>query len=128
MLKNYTPFVGKICTVMTGPTSFPFRDVTKHADYFSGLVTDVNEEGIFIKNLNFNTLAFYAFPIVGIVEEQVVAKSDPNFEKVKNEIEKTKPPVRKPAVAPSNNFLSIEEMTKMAKNIKSGEGSIHRSS
>lgn len=123
------PFVGKICTIMTGPVSFPFREGKQHAEFFTGLVLEISEEGILIKHLNTNTLAHYSFPIVGIVEEQVVAKSDPNFEKVKSEVEKTKPPViQKPAAPTPANFVSIEEMTKMAKKIKTGQGNIRQSS
>jgi hypothetical protein len=123
MLNNYTTFLGKVCTILTNPTPFPFRDAKQHASYFSGLVTEINEEGIFLKNLVFKTMAFFTFPIIGIIEEIGVAEDDPNFEKVKMEVEKAKTPAKpvqvqaRPAV--NKDFTSIEDMTTMAKQIKS---------
>lgn len=137
-LNNYKPFLGKICTILTNSTPFPF-DPTKHADFFSGLVTEVNEDGVFVKNLRFNTMSFFSFPIVGIVEERGVSETDPMFEKVKDVAQKTKMPAKSmqeaakptrpaPVYFPPKDFTSIEDMTKMAKQIKATRQDTRQSS
>lgn len=120
MTKLYDKFLGKICTILIDPAKFPFKldNPKKHAEFFTGLVVGIDNAGILIKNLNTNAQAYYAFPIIGIIEEQVVAKTDPNYEKIKDELEqKKKPAPVPPKPAPPLN-LSLEDMTKMAKQIK----------
>ncbi len=133
--KQYEKFKGKICTILTAPTSFPFRDPKQHAEFFTGEVVEVDAYGIKIKNLNNGTFGFFAYPLIGIVEEQTVSKSDPNYQKIKDELGKQKPMlIKNPAANASassvptglygnattgaTTFLPIEEMTKMAKKIK----------
>src|SRR5581483_9222523 len=99
-------FIGKVCTILTNQTSFPFKDAKQYSEFFTGQVVEVNNQGICIKHLNTNTLAFYSFPIIGIVEEQVIAKNDPAYEEIKRKLEKPQA------------VLSVEEMTKMAKEVK----------
>ena len=129
MTKQYDRFLGKICTILTGPVSFPFREAKQHAEYFTGLVTEVSNNGILIKHLNTNTFALYTFPIVGIVEEQSIDKSHPDYERIKAEVEQKKKPIpalpQKPAPQIS---LSIEELTKQAKQAKLNQTNTHRSS
>jgi hypothetical protein len=116
--KQYEKFKGKICTILTAPTSFPFRDPKQHAEFFTGEVVEVDAYGVKIKNLNNNTFGFFSYPLIGIVEEQTVSKSDPNYQKIKDELEKKEP--KKPILSTggSTTFMPIEEMTKMAKKIK----------
>lgn len=127
MTKQYERFLGKVCTILTGPVSFPFSNGKQHAEYFSGLVTEVSNNGILIKHLNTNTHAFYTFPIVGVVEEQTIDRSHPDYDKIKAELEqKKKPaPIQKPA--PQIN-LSIEELTRQAKQAKLNQKDIRQSS
>ena len=129
MTKQYERFLGKVCTILTGPVSFPFRDGKQHAEYFTGLVTEVSNNGILIKHLNTNTHALYTFPIVGIVEEQSIDKSHPDYERIKSELEQKKKPVpiQKPAPTPQIS-LSIEELTKQAKQAKLNQKDTRRSS
>jgi len=114
----YEKFIGKICTILTGPVSFPFSNPKQHAEFFTGLIVAIEPSGILIKHLNTNTHAFYAFPIVGIVEEQVVSKTDPNFNKIKEEVEQKKKPASIVQQPTSQVSLSVEDLTKMAKQIK----------
>lgn len=129
--KEYEKFKGKICTIITQPTSFPFRDAKQHSEFFSGEVVNISEYGITIKHLNIGTLAFYAYPLIGIVEEQTISKTDPNYTKIKEQVEKQKEPkpiATKPQVPPANNFMSVEEMTKVAQKIKSNQTNTRQSS
>jgi hypothetical protein len=119
--KQFERFLNKPCTILTRDIGFPFTGPIQHSQYFSGLVKEVNQYGVLIEHLQTKTLAFFAFPIVGIVEEQTVTKDNPNYEKIKEELEQKKKPTPKPVPAQRptpNNYLSVEEMTKMAKQIK----------
>lgn len=121
--KQYEKFKGKICTILTAPTSFPFRDPKQHAEFFTGEVVEVDSYGIKIKNLNNNTFGFFSYPLIGVVEEQTISKSDPNYQKIKDELEKKEPKkaVQHPTsfkAGGSTTFMSVEEMTNIAKKIK----------
>jgi len=125
--KQYEKFVGKVCTILTQPSSFIFKDPKIHSLYFSGIVKEVNTYGILIQLLNSTKMAFYPFPIIGIVEEQSVYKNDPNYEKIKSQLEKK---VEKPTPKPASPkiVLSIEEMTEMAKQAKINQTNSRQSS
>lgn len=116
--KQYEKFKGKICTILTAPTSFPFRDPKQHAEFFTGEVVEVDSYGVKIKNLNNNTFGFFAYPLIGVVEEQTVSKSDPNYQKIKDELEKKEPKKPAPKAGGSTTFMSVQEMTNIAKKIK----------
>ena len=115
MIENYKFFVGKTCTILTKPVGNVISDARSSAHYFSGLVTDVNEHGVWIKNLVFQKMGFFPFPIVGIVEEQGVSKSDPNYNKIKEEVEQIKNP---PAKIPQQYMTSVEDLTRFSKEIR----------
>jgi hypothetical protein len=123
MIKPYEKFIGKVCTILIEPAKFPFTlDKIQHAEFFTGLVVEVHAEGILIKNLNSNAYAFYMFPIIGIVEEQSVSKSHPDYEKIKTELEQKKKPIQKPAPSPQI-ALTIEELTRQASQINTRRSS-----
>jgi hypothetical protein len=117
MVKQFERFLGKVCTVLTQSVSFPFTNPRQHAEYFTGIVKEVNTYGILIEHPKTNDLAFFSFPVVGIVEEQAVAKNDPNYEKIREEIEQKQKPKAVPKPLPPN-YLSLEDMTAMAKQAK----------
>ena len=85
MIEHYQDFVGKVCTILTTPTSFPFVDPRQYADFFTGRVMEISRHGVVIQNLKNLTKAFFSFPIVGIVEEQVITEKDPRFAQVKEQ-------------------------------------------
>lgn len=101
-------FLNKICTLLTSPTSFPFKDAVQHSRFFTGEVVDINVYGLWVKNLEFNTYAFFSFPIVGIIEEQVIPGNDPRAKKVVEDIKKPIP----------SNFIPVEALTKLVKESK----------
>lgn len=106
MIENYQKFIGKVCTILTQPVSFPFKDGSQFAEFFSGKVINVDKFGIWVQHVNAHTMAFFTHPIVGIIEEQTVLKNDPRYEKIKTELEgKQKPPT------------SIQDLTEMAKRL-----------
>lgn len=87
----------------------------QHSQFFTGKVTEITDAGIFMKHLNIDTYAFYPFPIVGIVEEQMIPKDDPRANKIKEDLQK-----KKEVIPPSSKtFIPIESLTKMVRDSKS---------
>lgn len=114
LLQNLTEnFLGKICTVITQSISLPIKDPIVAAQYFTGEVIAIDYDGIWIRHMLSNTKAFYAFPVVGIVEEKVVSSNDPLHEKITKDIHKTEKVA--PKVAPANNFVGIDELREKVK-------------
>lgn len=109
-------FTGRICTILTRPVSFAFKDVMQHAEFFTGRVERIDEFGIWLRHMNKNTIAFYPFPIIGIVEEEVIPPDDPRAEKLKEAMKKKEAP--KPM--PQKQFIPIESLTKMVRDANSG--------
>lgn len=111
LIKNLKEkFLGRICTLLTHQSSFPFKDAMQHSHFFTGKVEYIDSDGIWLEHLQSKTYSFYAFPIIGIVEEQVIAHDDPRAEKIKEELKKKEP-------TPSN-FVSIDSLTNMVNNSK----------
>ena len=115
MINNYKYFVGKVCTVLTHPVGMPMKDPFSASQYFTGQVTEVNEYGIWLKHLQTGGMSFFIFPIVGVIEEQYIPKSDPEHEKIKEEVEQIKNP---PPKIPPQNMTSISELTRRAREMR----------
>lgn len=107
-------FLNKICTVLTHATNLQCKDAVQFAQFFTGKVVDINEYGVWLQNLHNNTYGFFAFPIIGIVEEQNIPENDPRAEQIKEMLKKKTPQ----ANSPRGNFIPIESLTKMVKDSK----------
>ena len=109
-----THFLGKIVTVITHATTLPLKDGIAHAEFFSGEVVRVDRFGVYLKHPVLGTLAFYTFPLVGIVEEQHVPKTDPRYEQIKTEVARKDEERRQPSapktVVPPNQFVNVAEL------------------
>lgn len=119
MIDEYKYFVGKACTILTHPVGMPMKDALTGAQYFSGQLTEVSENGLWVKHLDTGKLGFFTFPIIGIVEEQSFSKTDPQYNKIKEQIEQIKNP---PPKIPIQNMTSISELTKRAREMKKDGG------
>ena len=106
-------FLGKVCTILSNQIAVPIKDHVQHSQYFTGMVTDIDIHGIWLKHLNINTYAFYQFPIVGIVEEQFIPEGDPRTEKIKEGL-KGKQPQK------ASQFIPVDQLTKIASEITAG--------
>lgn len=104
-------FLDRVCTILTQPVSFPFKDAIQHSQFFTGKVVDVNQYGIWLKHLQIGTYAFYSFPIVGIVEEQYVPENDPRIDKIRQELKKKEMPK-------ASQFIPVESLTKIVRDSK----------
>ncbi len=114
-------FVGRICTVLTHPVSFQFSDAVQHSQFFSGKVEEINKDGIWLRHVHTNTVTFYTFPIIGIVEEQVIPKDDPRAVKLKEDMEKKEQEKKdrlKPKLPPQGQFIPVDSLSKIVRDAK----------
>ena len=96
-------FVGKVCTIMTAPTTMAFSDFIKHAQYFTGLVESIDGMGVWVRHPQSKSLSYFMFPLVGIVEEQVVDPKSPLMDKINNDIKKKE----------KSEFLQVDDIAAM---------------
>lgn len=127
--KELEPFVNKVCTVLTQPVNKGFNQDWQHAQFFTGKVTQISPMGVWLANLHTGMKSFFAFPIVGICEEQYLEEGDPRLPAVKEEMEAAKKAQQRPAppvqALPTacqiahgqkpGNFVPISELTKLVK-------------
>jgi hypothetical protein len=117
-LKKLQEFIGQVCTIITTATcKNDFTDV-QFPDFFLGIVESIDEDGVFSKHPVTKCVNFYSWPhIVGIFQEQVIQKNDPQYEEVIKEI-KSSPP-QQGAFMPINMdespFVNPDLMAEIAK-------------
>ena len=117
-------FLGKIVTILTVSTGLPLQDGMAHATYFSGELIRVDQHGVYLKHVQFETLSFYAFPLVGIIEEKKIAKDDPGHVKIQEEIARNKEQkelaaIPKKTIQPGQ-FVDINELKQSLNKVKTG--------
>ena len=112
-------FVGKICTVLTvGISKSNFNDI-QFADFFTGFIESVDEDGVWTRHHLSGCKNFYPLiHVVGIMEEQVVEENDPEYKKIKEKVENT-PTENKPFVQQydvnNSPFVNPEMLAALAK-------------
>lgn len=91
--KLRSTFVGKICTILTvGVNKGGFPD-QQFAEYFTGIVEAIDQDGVFTRHHLTNCKNFYPLQyIVGIIEEQMITEDDPNYAQIIEEVKKAPPP------------------------------------
>jgi hypothetical protein len=85
-------FVGKVCTVLT--TGIAKGDFADHqfADFFTGIVENIDEDGVFTRHHVTGCKNFYTMQyIVGIIEEQVIDENNPEYQNIVEDIKKNPP-------------------------------------
>jgi len=116
MIENYKKFIGKICTILTHPTAFPLSDSRQGNQFFTGLVTEVNKWGVWLKHPNAPFMAYFQFPLVGIAEEPFIPEGSPEHKKIKEELEAKKKPA---PIINSGSFTSVAELSEKVRSLKS---------
>lgn len=114
-MRKLKVFEGKVCTIMTASTGLHIADPKRHAEFFTGLVKEIDDSGIWLEHLQTKAMSYFLFPIVGIVEEQFIAKDDPRAKEIeelkkKSEI-KPKPVLPKVQPRTASSFIPIDELT-----------------
>lgn len=107
-------FIGKICTIYTQPSNRIFTD-QQHANSFCGVVSEVDEYGLWLEMLpDMKRKAFYtAHNLIGIVEEQVVPITDEQETEIKQAFAKEMASVQPPQ---QDDLISLDSIKNMAKN------------
>lgn len=75
-------FLGRMVTVITAATTLPVKTAVDHSQYFTGEMVHCDQHGVYLKHPVAGTLAFFTFPLLGIVEEQYIPKDDPRYKQV----------------------------------------------
>lgn len=118
-------FCGKICTILTKTIAKTNFQDQQFADFFTGLVESIDEDGIFTKHHITKCLNFYPMEqIIGILEEQVILESDPSYEEIMQEIKQIPQPQKEARVKiPENDskFINPDFMTILAQNAKKSQ-------
>jgi hypothetical protein len=85
--KLQSNFLGKICTILTKPIAK--RDFSDHqfADFFTGVIDEIDDDGIFTTHTLTGCKNFYRMSeVIGIIEEQVLNDEDPKHQKIITEL------------------------------------------
>jgi hypothetical protein len=82
-------FLGKICTVLTVTVSKTDFHDTQFADFFTGFMEWIDEDGIITRHHITGCKNFYPISsVVAIMEEQVIEESNPEYKNIISEIQK----------------------------------------
>lgn len=109
-------FLGKICTILTKPVAKHNFSDPQFADFFTGVIDSIDEDGIFTTHTLTGCKNFYIFDkIVGILEEQVLDDKNPDHQKIISDMIKSK---EKQTNSATNNseFINIDELSDLANN------------
>lgn len=105
-------YVGKICTIITRPINVPITEAN-HSQWFTIRVDAIDQEQIWGTDINRLTKSTFFFPIVSIVEEQVITEDNPKYSAIKETMENklaVKPAlVEKPATPCCASGISCKE-------------------
>ena len=109
-------FLGKICTILTNPVAKHNFSDPQFADFFTGVVDFIDDDGIFTTHTLTGCKNFYRFDkIIGILEEQVLNDKNPEHQKIITDMIKSK---EKQTNGATNNseFINIDELSDLANN------------
>jgi len=123
-------FVGKVCTILTSTVAkSDFKD-QQFSDFFTGIIETIDEDGIFAKHLMTGCRNYYTWPhVVGVLEEQVVEQTNPEYENILKEVKKA-PPENALSVVPvdpnASPFVDPDLMASLAMQAKEVQGKMLR--
>lgn len=133
-------YVGKIATVLTIGIGKTLTD-QQFADFFTGRVDAIDEDGIYTTHALTGCKNFFAFPhVIGILEEQVITEDNPEYHNLVEEVKKkqekrqaqqvppnlyiTEPPPGAPP--PPSQYAEIDVMADLARQAKEIEDKLRR--
>lgn len=117
-------FVGKICTIITGPINRNFKDEAQAVgkpelypmnlvDHFMGRVVSIDANSIVIQHPIIGTMGYFRLAnIVGIIEEQELDPNNPEHAKAIEEYKEKQEkqiPSRGKTLCPNGHSLKIPE-------------------
>ncbi len=109
-------FTGKLCTVLTSPLAKNNFSDPQFADFFTGIIDSVDEDGIFTTHTLTGCKNFYFLKdVVGIIEEQVLDENNPTHKKIINDMFQAKEKQNNPSTNQSK-FINIDNLADLADN------------
>lgn len=124
-LREY--YTGKICTIITSAESIPMDKKELH-QWFTIMIDDIDSEAIVGTDIRTQTKSVFFFPIIGIIEEQLMKPDHPKYEVVKQQVDKIIEKEQKqitqemvattPAAPTSSNHISIDKIQQQAAELK----------
>jgi hypothetical protein len=103
-------FKGKVCTVLTSPTT-RFFDEVAHTNVFVGLVEDVDEYGVWLLQLTTRKKSFFTLnSLVGIIEEMVVSMTEEESRTVREQVKGKGLPEKNP-----QQLISLDSLKTLKK-------------
>lgn len=111
---NIDYYKNKVCTVFIPETLQKFKKEVIY-EYFTGIVVDVSENGVFLKRLNNDCITFFNLKnIIGIAEEEVIKQKEVEENIEQNSKNENKEEIKKE----SSSKLNIEELSKISESYK----------
>jgi hypothetical protein len=105
-------FVGKVCTVLTTGIAKPDLQDVQFAQFFTGMVDAIDEDGVWVRQMGRSGKNFFAMPYVVSISEEEVETLDPSEPEHAKVIEKIK------SQTGQINLDDISEMAKKAQDIQ----------
>lgn len=114
-------FRGKICTILTRSVAKSAFTDPQFSDFFTGVVDEVDEDGIFTTHTLTGCKNFFNMSdVVGIMEEQVVNEGTPEYQKMVQDISEQMKKVPKNEDTNNASFINIDELSEIAGGIPKG--------
>lgn len=124
-------FIGKICTILTHPVAKRDFNDRQFADFFTGVVDEIEEDGIMTRHTLTGCKNFYFFEnIIGIMEEQVLNEDNPEHQKIiqqvkeKNQGFKQQQSTQNPPKSQQSmqdEFIDINDLAELQAKLKKGQ-------
>ena len=123
-------FAGKVCTILTSTVAKTNFQDQQFSDFFTGIIETIDEDGIFAKHHMTGCRNYYTWPhVVGVLEEQVIDQSNPEYENIMKEIKKA-PPENQMSIVPvdpnASPYIDPDLMAKLAMQAKEAQGKMLR--
>jgi hypothetical protein len=118
-------FVGKVCTILTSTIAKTNFQDQQFADFFTGIIQSVDEDGVFAKHHITGCSNYYNWNyVVGILEEQVIEQDDPEYENIVQQI--TKKTENNIVSNDSSPFINPDIMSQIAKQAQEAQSKMIR--
>lgn len=114
-------FRGRICTVLTKSVAKNSFTDPQFSDFFTGVIDEIDEDGIFTTHALTGCKNFFRMEeVIGILEEQVVDESAPEYGKIVSDISEQIKKQPKNEDTNTKSFINIDELSDIADSISKG--------
>jgi hypothetical protein len=91
-IKKLQQLTNKVCSVLTTSVAKGNFTDNQFADFFVGILDEINEDGVWLRHPMTNCLSFFSINhVVAVLEEQVIDQKDEKYEEILSEVKKAPP-------------------------------------